>query len=302
MNRVAEFLAAMGGSARTAQLQTHFSARQLRSAVQSGSVIRPSQGLYALGLLGASEMLALEARGVLFGRTAALAHGLGVLHRPPRVELVVPRGGRARPVPGTVVVTRRLPPEDLVVRGAVRATSLIRTVLDCAAALPFAEGLAIADSALRSGSLTEHELHDAARVWVGRNRTMQQRVLERMDGRAANPFESGLRAACLEAGVMMEPQVWIRTAGGMCRVDLTKKLKLVAEADSFEWHGGRENLHRDCTRYNELVRADCTVLRFSWEHVMHERPWIGEVVSAVDKRLESHHSATKSRHKAPRAA
>jgi very-short-patch-repair endonuclease len=79
----------------------------------------------------------------------------------------------------------------------------------------------------------------------------------------------------------------------MCRVDLAKKLKLAAEADSFEWHGGRESLHRDCTRYNELVRAGCTVLRFSWEHVMYARPWIGEVVSAVDARLELHNSTAK---------
>ncbi|WP_460990706.1 hypothetical protein [Sinomonas soli] len=184
----------------------------------------------------------------------------------------------------------------------MRATSLVRTVLDCAAALPFAEGLAIADSALRSGGVTEHELRDASRLWVGRNRASQQRVLDHMDVRAANPFESGLRAACLEAGVTMEPQVWIRTAAGMCRVDLAKKLKLVAEADSFEWHGGRESLHRDCTRYNELVRADCTVLRFSWEHVMYARPWIGEVVSAVDARLELHNSAAKRRRRPPRAA
>jgi very-short-patch-repair endonuclease len=302
MERVTEFLAAMGGSARTAQLVRHFSARQLRAAVQTGDVVRPSQGLYALGSLGESEQLALEARGVLFGRTAALAHGLGVLHRPPQVELAVPRGGRARPVSGTTVATRHLLPADVVARGAVRATSVVRTVLDCAAALPFAEGLAIADSALRSGSVTESQLHEAALHWVGRNRAAQRRVLLRMDGRAANPFESGLRAACLEAGVEMEPQVWIRTASGVSRVDLAKKRRLVAEADSYEWHGGRESLHRDCTRYNELVQADCTVLRFSWEHVMYERPWIGEVVSAVDARLELHNSGRRTPRRTPRAA
>lgn len=167
--------------------------------------------------------------------------------------------------------------------------------------LPFAEGLAIADSALRTGSVTRADLEAAASVWVGRNKLAQRRVLKHMDGRAANAFESGLRAACIEGGVFMEPQVVIHTARGDHRVDLAKRLVkltaryLVAEADSFEWHGGRDQLHRDCTRYNELVRSDCTVLRFSWEHVMYERPWISEVVRDVDTRLKLHKSAPESR-------
>ena len=123
-----------------------------------------------------------------------------------------------------------------------------------------------------------------------------------MDGRAANAFESGLRAACLEAGVAMEPQVKIGTEGGEYRVDLAKLKLLVAEADSFEWHGGRDDLHRDCTRDNELVREGCAVLRFSWEHVMFERAWIGEVVSAVDTRLKLHKPEYRTGRIVPSAA
>ena len=288
VDHVAEFLAAVGGSARTAQLAPHFSARHLAAAVRTGVVLRTGQGIYALAALEEAQRLALQGRAVLFGRSAAVAHGLGLLHRPELVELAVPRGRRVRKVPGTAVTTRPLPPDDLVAQGAVQATSVGRTVLDCAAGLPFAEGLAVADSALRLGKVTAGQLLDAADRWVGRNRRAQQRVLGAMDGRAANAFESGLRAACLEAGVVMEPQVSIPTAGGAFRVDLARLRTLVAEADSFEWHGGREALHRDCTRYNELVRAGCTVLRFSWEHVMFERPWIGEVVSDVERRLKLH--------------
>lgn len=302
MEHVAEYLAAVGGSARAGQLLQHFPARSVAAAVATGDVLRVGQGLYALASVAGAEQLALKARAVLFGRSAALAHGLGVLHRPELVEVAVPRGRRARAVPGTRVVTRLLLPCDLVARGAVQATSVVRTVLDCAAGLPFAEGLAIADSALRLGRATPSQLRDAAREWVGRNRRAQQMVLAAMDGRAANAFESGLRAACLEAGVVMEPQVTIGTEGGEYRVDLAKLKLLVAEADSFEWHGGRESLHRDCTRYNELVREGCTVLRFSWEHVMFERAWIGEVVSAVDRRLKLHKSEYKTGEIVPSAA
>ncbi|GAB4099991.1 DUF559 domain-containing protein [Sinomonas halotolerans] len=290
MDHLIAYMTGLGGSASAAQLRTYFTKRQLSRAVGAGAVVRSARGIYSLGALGDAERLSLEARAALFGRSAALAHGLGILHQPPAVELAVPRGRRVRRIPGTAIATRLLPPADLVGVGAVRATSPVRTVLDCAAMLPFAEGLAIADSALRQGLANREELEAGAGQWVGRNKAALRRVLRHMDPRAANAFESGLRAACLEAGVHMEPQATIRTARRDYRVDLAKKLRLVAEADSFEWHGGREALHRDCTRYNELVRAGCTVLRFSWEHVMYEREWIGEVVSEVESRAEVHNS------------
>ncbi|GAB3282398.1 hypothetical protein GCM10027449_24330 [Sinomonas notoginsengisoli] len=291
MTAIMDLLAMRGGSARTQLLRRSFSKRQIARAVADGTIIRSVRGVYALASLGEAEHTALESSGVLCLRSAALAHGMGVLHRPKVVELAVPRERRAIKRSGVSTRRRLLPAQDLVRQGEVFATSAARTVLDCAAALPFAEGLAIADSGLRMGLVSRDELVSAAAIWVGRNRSAQQRVLEHMDGRAANAFESGLRAACIEAGVPMKPQVVIRAGGTDRRVDLARTLSrgsrwvwLVAEADSFEWHGGRQALHRDCTRYNELVRAGCALLRFSWEHVMFEREWIGEVVADVADR------------------
>jgi very-short-patch-repair endonuclease len=40
------------------------------------------------------------------------------------------------------------------------------------------------------------------------------------------------------------------------------------EADSFEWHGKRSALAEDTRRYNMLVVAGWTVLRFCYEDVM----------------------------------
>lgn len=309
MGLVADFLAAVGGSARTHKLRQHFTKRELSQAVASGDIVRSVRGVYALPGHDGAERRALELSAVLYLRSAAQAHGLGVLHRPPAVELAIARERRTPKVAGVVAVRRLLPPEDLVHQGEMRATSVVRTVLDCAAALPFAEGLAIADSALRSRLVTRDELHVSANAWVGRNRRAQQRVLQHMDGRAANAFESGLRAACIEGGVFMEPQVVIRTSGGDHRVDLAKTIPtvqgmryLITEADSFEWHGGRDALHRDCTRYNELVRSDCIVLRFSWEHVMYERRWISEVVADVDRGPARRNSGLKRQASLPLSA
>ena len=78
-------------------------------------------------------------------------------------------------------------------------TTPFRTVIDCARLLPFDEALAVADSALRSGLVTREEL-DAIDV-RGAGAAAVRRVLRHADARAANPFESVLRALCLEAGL-----------------------------------------------------------------------------------------------------
>jgi very-short-patch-repair endonuclease len=161
-------------------------------------------------------------------------------------------------------------------------TAPLRTVLDCAATLPFAEALAIADGALRLALVTPEALLAAARRWRGRGARDIRRVAMLADARAAGPFESGLRSIALDAGCTgFEPQVTITVPGG-ARVDLADvERRIVLEADSFEWHGNRQALHRDCRRYDELVRAGWTVLRFAWEDVMFDAAWVQEVIKDV---------------------
>jgi very-short-patch-repair endonuclease len=60
--------------------------------------------------------------------------------------------------------------------------------------------------------------------------------------------------------------------------------RIVLEADSFEHHGERADLVRDCERYDELVACGWTVLRFSWEHVMFRPEWVAEVVARTVRR------------------
>lgn len=150
------------------------------------------------------------------------------------------------------------------------ATSRIHTVLDCAADLQFDEALAVADSALRTGDLTRDELLAATSPG-----TSQRRVAEYADGRAANPFESSLRAICIEAGLPVVPQWAITVRGGIeVHADLANPfLGIAIEADSWAWHADRSAHERDCDRYNWLVEAGWLVLRFYWQQVMHA-PWV----------------------------
>lgn len=100
---------------------------------------------------------------------------------------------------------------------------------------------------------------------------------------AANPFESGLRQIALRVpGLNVVPQVTIREPQLQVRPDLVDlELRVVLEADSFEWHGGRRALAEDARRYNVLVVNGWLVLRFSWEDVMFDPDYVREVLVAV---------------------
>jgi very-short-patch-repair endonuclease len=161
-----------------------------------------------------------------------------------------------------------------------QATTPGATVTWCAARLPFDEALAIADSALRHLDVTTAELVRRAEEMPDRYRTRCVRVAQHADARAANPFESVLRAIAIDVdGLDVEPQVWVDDVG---RPDLLDRaLRLVIEADSFEFHGRRRALTHDCERYNAFVVGGHLVLRFSWEHVMHEPAYVRRVLTQL---------------------
>jgi very-short-patch-repair endonuclease len=103
-------------------------------------------------------------------------------------------------------------------------------------------------------------------------------------GAAANPFESGLRAIVVDAGwATFVPQFAV--PGTPYEVDLADPTRRIClEADSFAHHASRGALRNACRRYDELGRLGWLVLRFAWEQVMFEGPWVGEVVSDCCRR------------------
>jgi very-short-patch-repair endonuclease len=210
--------------------------------------------------------------------SAAQFHGWKV-KRPPREPAVaVPRNRNLSPErrQGVRVLYVDIDPAD--VQGP--ATAPVFTVMHCASRLPFDEALAIADSALRAGDVTKPQLLAAADKMPHRYRARCLRVARTADGRADNPFESVLRAISLDvSGLHFRPQVWIGTRG---RADLADRaLGLVAEAESFEFHGRRHLLKRDCERYNAFVIQGWLVVRFAWEHVMFEPDYVRQVLVAM---------------------
>lgn len=245
---------------------------RLRGAVQRGAVARTRRGLYRLAELETQVDAAQSVAGVLSHRSAALQHGWKVATVPKFPEVVVPRNRNvtAHTRAGIDIRWRALGPEER--RGV--ATSPVRTVLDCARDLPFAEALAVADSALRAehyglDGAGVHELHAAAARAPQRGSRAVTRVLTHANALADNPFESVTRALALEAGLEVEPQVQIVRPGLYATVDMADRgRRLVIEADSFAHHGHRSAFRQDVRRYSELAIHGWSILRVNWEDAM----------------------------------
>ena len=66
--------------------------------------------------------------------------------------------------------------------------------------------------------------------------------------------------------------------------------KVVAEADSFEFHGRRQALTRDCERYTALAVRGWVVLRFSWENVMFEPAYVADCFRRAEQGRPPRHA------------
>jgi very-short-patch-repair endonuclease len=273
--RVVEVMQRTGGVAGVRTLRHFASRRKIRTALLRGDIVRDGPGRYALPVADDALRAANRLSGVVSHDSAAAYYGWEMKHPPTEPSITVPRNRKlSRERRNGVAVTwARLDPSEIA-HGIV--TSPGRTVIDCAKTKPFDEALAIADSALRHGNVTKQYLLHLAEQVKGKGRGSCLRVAVEANGKAANPFESVLRAIALDVpGLALEPQVEIREGGFAARPDLVDpRLRLVVEADSFEWHGKRKALKRDCERYNGLTLRGWVVLRFSWEHVMFEPEYV----------------------------
>ena len=273
----------MGGVADARTIIDLTSRRKVRTALRNGEIVRDAKGRYALPTAHAALRAATRLNGTVSGKSAALYYGWPMKFPPDQPTVTVPRTRKVKPErrEGVDVRWRDIPPEHVTKQGV---TSKAWTIIDCARTLPFDEALAIADSALRQGDVTKAELLELAQQITSTGRTECLRVVRAADGRAANPFESVLRAIALDVpGLYVVPQEWTDDVGHPDLVD--KRLRLVIEAESFEFHGKRRALYEDCERYNAFAMKGWWVVRFSWEHVMFEPDYVREVLTRMVRLL-----------------
>jgi very-short-patch-repair endonuclease len=276
---IVELVTELGGVATRPQLLEAFSRREVDAALAAGELVRIARGRYALPSTDEVDRIVAELGGVLALTSAAMRHGWSVKVVPDRAHVMVSRGRRLPEKVRSAYVHRdELRGED-VVDGATRPAI---TLAHCLRRLPFDEALCVADSALRSGFPRRELLAmvDSAR---GPGSPQMRRVGHAASNKAANVFESTVRAIALQiAELNPRPQVEIRGDGYVARPDLVDvRLRIVIEADSFEWHGGRDALSADARRYDLLVADGWLVLRFSYEHVMTQPDFVQRILVAV---------------------
>ena len=266
----------LGGIADRADLLRLTTARELSAALDSGQVVRVRRGRYRLPDADRALVRAAQLGGVASHLSAAQLHGWEVPFPSVTPWITVPRNSKATRSPRHHLFWADISEE----RG--RVTSPMRTVIDCARRLPFAVALAVADSAIRHGDVDPQSLvREATRV-RGKGAARARRVARHASGLAANPFESVLRAIALDAGLDAEPQLEIEVQGVRIHPDVgDRDRRLVLEADSWEYHTGRDAHERDCWRYTVLVCAGWLVLRFTWRQVMHDPGFVADCLRRV---------------------
>ncbi len=275
----------MGGATTRAVLVRRLGRRAVDGALRRGVLIRTARGRYALPTSRTTVLRASAVAGVLSHRSAAQHWGWAQKKIPDKAEVTVPRTRRVQPSARAWVIPHwaDLGPED--VDGMV--TSRRRTLVDCMRNLPLDEAVAIVDSALRADDITWSELVALAKSTKGRGRARICAVADAATSKAANAFESTLRAQCmLIPGLEVEPQMPVPVPQRHLTLhpDVGDPgLRLAIEAEGFAWHGDPRALTRDCQRYNLLGLLGWQVVRFSWAQVMHQPAYVHQtLVRAVE--------------------
>lgn len=278
---VVSALERLGGVGTAAQLVALSSRRRLQVALRRGEIARVGRGRYASAEATRDRTTAISLAGVTSHLSAARHWGWPVKWPPDRPWVTVRRKRHLDAKTRAVVniAYADLTPEEIM----DGVTSPLRTVLDCARRLPFNEALAVADSALRAGAVTSSELIAAAARLRGRGARQARRVAAEATPKAANPFESVLRALVLEfSQLTMVPQLAVTARGRTWHPDLVDaSRRLVLEADSWEFHTSKEAHSRDCVRYTALVLAGWHVIRFTWEQVMLSPAYVRDVLTEL---------------------
>jgi len=279
-------VARLGGTARTDQLRRHVADRDIAAAVATGSVDRLARGRYGLPGADAAALAASALAGAVFGLSAAQDHGWPVLRRADRPWVLVPPN---RNVPAH---RRRGVHLGYGESGGRSLTAPLQTVLDCARRLPLPEALAVADSALRSGTVDPDELLAATSLVRGPGRSQVELVGREATTLAASPLESALRALGLGvAGLELVPQVELEVEGVTIHPDLAdERLGLVVEAEGWLFHGGPEQFARDLWRYTALTVSGRTVVRFGHDAVTLRPEWVTGCLESLRRTGERHRS------------
>jgi hypothetical protein len=254
---------------------------QLAQLLRKGGWRRSCRGAY---LVPGAHRLRGRVRAAMLGRPDSLACGITAARllrfdglpreRPDEpVHLLLPSATREH-ARGVVLHWARLPAEDVVDVGGIRATSPGRTLADLVLRARRAEAVALMDAALHGGHVTD--LSRVREKTFGRHGSVTRLGWWSLaDGRAESPLETRIRLLLRDGGLPPPTPQWLVTDEGgwtIARLDLAwPKYRLDVEADGRDVHAEPEALYRDRDRQNVLMNLGWTVLRFTWSDAL-DRP------------------------------
>jgi len=269
---VSAALRRLGGVSDRRTLLALVSVRELERGLQAGEVVRVARNLYTLTAVDEAVVAARRVHGVVSHLSAALAWGWKVKTVPDRPTVTVARNRHPSGDASVDVRYADVPSGD-VIDGR---TSRVRTALDCARTLPFDEALAVVDSALRSRTVTRAQLIAAAESGPRTGREKAKRVFAAASEKAANPFESVLRAIAMQVSGL---HVVAQGTVGQWHADVADlALHIAIEAESFEFHALPEAFRHDIRRYTDMIRLGWLVARFVHEDVMQRPAYVQKVL------------------------
>jgi hypothetical protein len=222
--------------------------------------------------------------------SAALVHGLPLLHAPATgtVTLTRPGGHRGSSAGGIRYHCAPVPRGHATSRHAVPVTTVGRTVADLARTLPFMDGVVVADAALHARKTRMSELSGVIAEcgrWPGVERA--RRVVAFSNGLSASVLESCARVI-FDAHRLPPPELQAKIFSGT-RVDadgsvivvdevheyevdfLWRDRKTVAEADGLMKYDSGEAAIRQFQRDRLLRESGYKVVHITWKELF-ERP------------------------------
>lgn len=217
-------------------------------------------------------------RAAVSGLAAAWWHGLPVAC-PGSIEITVARGRQLGSRPGVQVRRRTLAARDLQNLDGVWVTGVPLTVLEAAVALGPGGGELMDRTLQREVSFTS--LYRAHCRNLGRRGSpVAAALLGVAADRTASMAERRLVELLVEGGV----RGWrLGFAFGGFALDVAfPEARVGIEVDGWAWHSDADRFRADRRRQNALVLAGWTVLRFTWDDIVH-RP--AQVLAEINSAL-----------------
>lgn len=260
---------------------------QIRRRVDTGTLKRRHTGVYALG----HEPNTRESRwlaGVLaLGPTAVLSHrAAGALWRIVggwvETEILVHTTAGRRKRDGLVVHRAPLRPQDVTVRNGIPVTTLLRTLLDLAAVLPFHQ---LARAFEEAQVLYELSPDVLAVEVVSRRRYRGNGRLGKLLAEAVDPtavrtvLELRFVKLCQGHGI---PRPLVNEKVGVWRPDFRwEKEAVIVETDGLRFHRTAAKRRRDAEKDAAMRSQGYTVIRLTWAEVTEDASRIAALIRAA---------------------